>query len=89
MVRSNFECMVSKNNSHSMHTVFKNPIVFIFHTIIIIGKNNNINFADFGAKFTIMSNSLYITVVNIGNVHSTQYTVHNTEQKFLKLHINF
>ena len=55
--------MVSKN----MNKLFKKPIVFIFHTII--GKNNNVNLVDFGAKFSIMSSSLYTTVVNIGNVH--------------------
>ena len=36
---------------------------FIYFSYII-GKNNNVNFADVGAKFT-MSHS----VVNIGNVH--------------------
>ena len=63
----------------------KKKLYIFFH--IIIGKNNNVNLADFGAKFTIMSNSLYITVVNIANVHVHVYSC--IEQKLVKLYINF
>ena len=52
-------------------------IVFIFHTIL--GKNNNIVFAHFDAKFT-MSHSFYITVVNIGDVLVCVYSCIATTQ---------
>ena len=70
MVRSNLNAWFQRATLIPFINNCKNPIVLIFHTIILkIGKNNNVNLADFGAKFTVMSHSLYITVVNIGNVY--------------------
>ena len=73
MVRSNLNAWFQRATLIPFINNCKNPIVLIFHTIILkIGKNNNVNLADFGAKFTVMSHSLYITLeIYMCNVRPT------------------
>ena len=88
MVRRNLNAWFQRTTL--IPCINKKTIAFIFHTII--GKNNNVNLADFGAKFT-HCNSLYITVVNIGNVHVHVHVyscIATTQNKFFfKLHNHF
>ena len=84
MVRSNLNEWFQRT-THFMNTFFLNPIVSIFHNII--GKNNNVNLADFGTKFTIMINSLYYSCKH-WNVH-VYSCIATTQNKIFKTSLQF